>query len=181
MRARRSKSGFTLIEILIVVAIIAVLATVLLGVVLATMGRGDTALARNFVNNVVSEAISTWQQDNGHSSNQYPPSPNMRPGGAYTEGNAELFAALILEPERSNRAPYIGEDHYARGVDAAGRPVFVDPWGNPYIYRNYSTPRLRNATAPPYQGRRIASTYDLISMGPDGTYETEDDIYRGGQ
>jgi prepilin-type N-terminal cleavage/methylation domain-containing protein len=180
MRARRSKSGFTLIEVLIVVAIIGVLAMVLLGVVLNVIGRGDTAQVRNFVNNVMGEAISNWQQDNGFGSNQFPPSPNMAPGGEYTEGNAELFKAPVLEPEAANRAPYVAEDHYQRGVDNWGNPVFLDPWGNPYIYRNYTTPRMRNATARPYEGRRLADTYDLISMGPDGEYGTDDDIYRGG-
>jgi general secretion pathway protein G len=38
----------------------------------------------------------------------------------------------------------------------------VDPWGNPYIYY--------------YPGKHNQSSYDLLSVGPDGKEGTEDDI-----
>lgn len=38
----------------------------------------------------------------------------------------------------------------------------VDPWGNPYVYY--------------YPGKHNASSYDLLSVGPDGKEGTEDDI-----
>ncbi len=40
--------------------------------------------------------------------------------------------------------------------------VPVDPWGNPYVYY--------------YPGKHNASSYDLLSMGPDGKEGTDDDI-----
>ena len=38
----------------------------------------------------------------------------------------------------------------------------VDPWGNPYIYY--------------YPGKHNATSYDLLSTGPDGREVTDDDI-----
>jgi general secretion pathway protein G len=38
----------------------------------------------------------------------------------------------------------------------------VDPWGNPYIYY--------------YPGKHNTSSYDLLSVGPDGKEGTDDDI-----
>jgi general secretion pathway protein G len=38
----------------------------------------------------------------------------------------------------------------------------IDPWGNPYIYY--------------YPGKHNAGAYDLLSVGPDGKENTEDDI-----
>ena len=38
----------------------------------------------------------------------------------------------------------------------------VDPWGNPYVYY--------------YPGKHNASSYDLLSVGPDGKEGTDDDI-----
>jgi general secretion pathway protein G len=38
----------------------------------------------------------------------------------------------------------------------------VDPWGNPYVYY--------------YPGKHNSSSYDLLSVGPDGNAGTDDDI-----
>ena len=38
----------------------------------------------------------------------------------------------------------------------------VDPWGNPYVYY--------------YPGKHNPSSYDLLSVGPDGKEGTDDDI-----
>jgi general secretion pathway protein G len=38
----------------------------------------------------------------------------------------------------------------------------IDPWGNPYVYY--------------YPGKHNASSYDLLSDGPDGKEGTEDDV-----
>jgi general secretion pathway protein G len=38
----------------------------------------------------------------------------------------------------------------------------VDPWGNPYVYH--------------YPGKHNTSSYDLLSVGPDGKEGTDDDV-----
>lgn len=169
---RFGRSGFTLIEILIVVAIVAVLVVVLTGVLMNTRQSGDIGQAENFINNIVPAAMTEWQNDTGKAANTYPRSPNLSPNADYWRGNAEMYNELITRPESRNRSSYVEADSYVKG-ERDGRPVFLDPWNSPYIYRNYAGVDRFSGTQ--YNPR----TYDLISMGPDGELDTEDDIHNG--
>jgi len=176
---RNTRSGFTLIELLIVVLIIAVLVVVLVAVLLAARGKGDENQARNFVNSVLTDAITRWQDDaRGGDSNQYPPSGINREG-KWFDGNVSLFEELILKPERAGRAPYMGPDQFVRGQLDNGKAVFVDPWGTPYIYRNFAVKLARDRTTMEYRGPKHNDTYDLISAGRDREFGTGDDIVNG--
>jgi general secretion pathway protein G len=173
--ARALRKGFTLIELLIVVAILGILVTVVLATVLYATSRGDVEKARNFMNQVIPAAMSAWQGEFGYPTNEFPRSPNLREG-EYFDGNAELYEELMKKP----RAALVATDHFTEG-NWNGRPVFLDPWGRPYIYRNYTQRRSATGPAPePYRGRRFNDNWDLISMGPDGVLGTEDDVVRGG-
>jgi len=70
--------------------------------------------------------------------------------GYYPKGKSGLNE-LVQAPRdaQSWKGPYI-------------KDVPNDPWGRPYVY-----------TAP---GKHNPSSYDLMSMGPDGRENTEDDI-----
>ena len=182
---RSSRSGFTLIEILIVVGIIAILVVVLLAVVLNARKKGDIGMAKNFATTAMAAAMEKWQQDNGKSANTFPPSPNISDGESYWQGNAELFKELVTEPKKNNKAPYISDDVYVEGEEG-GKPVFLDPWNNFYIYRNVSVKRTISGRGKKYAGKRYnEDTYDVISKGPDGQlYEVEgenDDIHNGSE
>lgn len=169
---RLVRSGFTLIEILIVVAIIGVLVTVLLGVLMSTAGRGEVAQAENFVNNVIPSAMGKWQNNTGKSGNSYPRSPSLSDGKDYWLGNAELYNELVTKPENRNRSAFLESETYIEG-ERDGRPVFLDPWNNPYIYRNYAGVKR-------FSGHQYnPGTYDLISLGRDEELGTEDDIHNG--
>jgi prepilin-type N-terminal cleavage/methylation domain-containing protein len=181
---RSARSGFTLIEIMIVVAIIGILVVVLLAVLLNASKKGEIAVAKNFVTNAVPEAMKKWQEDNGKNDSTYPPSPSIADGDQYFIGNNELFAAMITEPKGRGKDAYIEESAYNEGTEN-GKPVFLDPWNRPYIYRNYSMKKSATGKTRTYVGRRYnENTYDIISMGPDGIlYEDEaknnDDVYNG--
>ena len=73
----------------------------------------------------------------------------------------------------------IGIDGFAADTDSLptslveiGRAGFLDPWGRPYVYNNFS---LSNDNGVPQDARRdrflvpINSTYDLYSVGEDGS------------
>lgn len=183
---RRSRSGFTLIELIIVVAIIAVLVVVLLAVLLSARKKGDIAKARSFVTSVMTDAIQKWQTDiQGGANTIFPPAGNSQrddgPDEGYYEGNMLLFEELVTKPSNTEKGAYVGKDTYTKGEPTDGRPkpVFVDPWGKPYVYRNYSVKKARDGKGSEYRGKRYNDTYDIISAGPNGTFGDDDDIYNG--
>jgi prepilin-type N-terminal cleavage/methylation domain-containing protein len=177
---RRARSGFTLIELLIVVLIIAVLVVVLVAVLLAARGKGDVRMAQNFVDGVLTEAISRWQEDaHGGVTKIFPPS-GMNRTGAWYDGNAMLFDELVLKPEAAGKAPYLGKDQFARGPVSGRREGFIDPWGQPYIYRNFSIKKAKDGSTIAFHGKaHNPDTYDVISAGPDTVLDTDDDIING--
>jgi general secretion pathway protein G len=72
--------------------------------------------------------------------------------GYYPRGSDGLLD-LIDEPQGAPnwRGPYLNAD-----------AIPLDPWGNPYIYES--------------PGKHNPRSYDLMSLGPDGQADTEDDI-----
>ncbi len=176
---RRSRSGFTLIELIIVVGIISILAVVLIAVLLNAQSSGEKAKAKNFVDTVLPAAIGKWQEDNGRGTGDFPRSGTNK-DGAYYDGTIMLYEELILKPGKSGKGAYIGDDQYLKG-DANGKPVFLDPWNKPYVYRNFSAKRAKGASETEFRGKKYNDTYDIISGGPDGDIKTEDDNVINGQ
>ncbi|MCA8915593.1 MAG: prepilin-type N-terminal cleavage/methylation domain-containing protein [Planctomycetes bacterium] len=182
---RSTRSGFTLIELMIVVGIISILVAVLVAVLFGAMKKGEAAKARDFVNNVMPAAITKWQEESGKDSNTFPASPNIADGDGYWQGNAELFAELVTKPKKAGKDPYVKDDQYVQGEEG-GKPVFLDPWNKFYIYRNYNMKKSSTGKSQTFRGKRRynQNTYDIISLGPDGIlYEDKndnnDDIYNG--
>ncbi|MBX3460317.1 MAG: prepilin-type N-terminal cleavage/methylation domain-containing protein [Planctomycetes bacterium] len=173
------RSGFTLIEILIVVGIIGLLVTVLLAVLLAVAGKGPEHQAKDFVNNRLPAAMTKWQQESMMGSNDYPNSPNMRDGADYRDGNINLFDELVTKPQKGGKPAYIEDGAYIKG-DHQGKPIFLDPWNNPYIYRNYTQKLSKSGSGVRTSiGKKYSEDYDIVSCGPDGIYGNDDDIARG--
>jgi prepilin-type N-terminal cleavage/methylation domain-containing protein len=173
-------SGFTLVEILIVISIISVLASmVLVGVQHARQGA-NIALAKTSVSDLTS-ALQRYVQDEG----EYP--------GMALEADAQrndfplLFVALFGERRPKGKggrsAPYTSpkEDDIVIYDDSLGayrnperherfdedvRKFLRDPWGEPFVYRaNKGKSRaehdfMKNANA------------DIYSLGPDGIDQT---------
>lgn len=180
---RSSRSGFTLIELMIVVGIIGILVVVLVAVLFNAMSKGEIAKAKDFASNVIPAALTKWQDETGKDNNTYPASPNLVDGASYWQGNAELYEELVEKPKKAGKDPYVKDDQYVLGEEG-GKKVFLDPWQKFYIYRNYSQKKSASGKTPKYTGRRYnENTYDIISRGPDGElYELNgenDDIYNG--
>lgn len=110
--ARRSDKGFTLIEIMIVIVIIGILATL---VIPNIMGRPDEARAvsaRADVSTIV-QALKLYKLDNG----RYPTTE---------QGLNALVARPTAEPVPRNWKNYLDK-------------LPQDPWGAPYQYSNPGT------------------------------------------
>jgi len=126
------REGSVFVEIIVVVAIISLLAT--LNVPAAPSGNRHIAI---FVQiKEIENALYLYNWHNGF----YPT----------TEQGLE---ALVTKPTTDPKPENYAEGGYMRKIP-------VDPWGNPYIYRNHGE-----------EGQ-----IDIISCGPDGIEGTEDDI-----
>ena len=103
------RGGFTLIEILVVVAVIAVLAALVAPNVFGHLGTAKDSAARAQME-MLGAALDAYRLDNGH----YPTT---------VQGLEALRTQPTMEPRPRNwRSPYL-----RRGVP-------LDPWGNPYVY-----------------------------------------------
>ena len=104
----RRPAGFTLLELLVVVAIIGLLSAYVGPRVLSHVGRSESAVAKAQIESFT-KALDTYRLDVG----RYPTSE---------QGLAVLMAAPGNEPRW--RGPYLG------------KAVPNDPWGRPYVYRS---------------------------------------------
>jgi general secretion pathway protein G len=106
---RNRKAGFTLIEILVVVAIIATLATIVGPSIFRNVGDARTSTAKSQIE-LLSVALNSYRLDN----DSYPSSE---------QGLASLRTPPVTGSSPQNwRGPYLT------------RVVPMDPWGRPYMY-----------------------------------------------
>ena len=114
MRRHTDTRGFTLVEILVVIIVIAVLASLVAPSVFQHVGRANDATARAQIE-LLSSAIEAYRMDNDH----FPTTE---------QGLGALRTAPAADPRpRAWRGPYLRRD------------VPQDPWGRPYIYRSPGT------------------------------------------
>lgn len=110
VRYRRSRTAFTLIEVLVVVVIIAVLASFVAPNVFRHVDTAKNVAAQAQIS-TLGAALDAYRLDNG----RYPTTE---------QGLAALWQAPSMDPRPSNwRGPYLRQ------------PPPSDPWGAPYVYR----------------------------------------------
>jgi general secretion pathway protein G len=108
-RRRWAAPGFTLIEILVVVAVLSVLAALVAPNVFQHLGTAKDAAARSQME-MLGAALDAYRLDNG----RYPTT---------AQGLQALREEPTLEPRPRNwNGPYLR------------RAVPLDPWDNPYVY-----------------------------------------------
>jgi general secretion pathway protein G len=117
-RTLHRKSGFSLIEILIVIALIAVLATVAIGNLGGIFGGQQEKVAGMFVKQTLDTALVPYRLDVGN----YP-------------STEEGLAALIKSPA--------GKEAKWKGAYLKELPL--DPWDNPYQYRYPGSKNINGA------------------------------------
>ena len=115
----RRRSGFTLIEILVVIAVISVLAALVAPNVFRHVGSAKDAAARSQIE-MLGAALDAYRLDNG----RYPTS---------AQGLAALWEPPAAEPRPTNwRGPYLR------------KAVPNDPFGNPYVYLSPGAVNVRS-------------------------------------
>jgi general secretion pathway protein G len=106
-----SRSGFTLIEILVVIAVIAILAGLVTPMVFRNVGDAKAAAARSQIE-ILGLALDTYRLDNDY----YP---------STAQGLNALRERPAGEPAPAAwRGPYLKKS------------LADDPWGRPYVYRS---------------------------------------------
>ncbi len=107
-KAHAARGAFTLIEILLAIAMISILATIVVTNIDKTMTSSQTKIAETFVNSALGTPMMTFKLAIG----RYPTTE---------EGISALYKAPEGISDRWN-GPYI-------------KTIPLDPWGNPYQYR----------------------------------------------
>ena len=111
IRDRARSSGFTLIEILVVIAIMAILATVVVVNVADKPGKAKVSAAMLQLK-ILHSAVQVFRTEQGTVPTQ-----------------AQGLAALVARPTRPPIPEHYPQDGYLDGI-----AVPTDPWGEPYIY-----------------------------------------------
>jgi len=174
---RDRRAGFTLIEILIVIAIISILASLSLAGVIVVKNHAQKSHALAFVA-AAGGAAEQYHLDTG----AYPRAKEEEVENEFPA----LFEALCEErPPQGHGGPsgpylsfrradvFVPEDDgesyrqaTAAEIDEPGTPRYVlDPWGHPYVYRE-------NRSRPPRPYSVRPRRFDLYSLGPDGIDQT---------
>lgn len=110
--AAHASRGFTIVEILVVLALVAMLFGLVVSNVGSLFGKGQEDVARIFVRDSLKTPLVSYRIDLG----DYP-------------STSEGLAALVVAPNGAAgkwRGPY---------MDVTGGKLPVDPWGQPYEYR----------------------------------------------
>ncbi|HEX7120048.1 MAG TPA: type II secretion system major pseudopilin GspG [Longimicrobiales bacterium] len=108
---RCRRAGLTLIEMLVVIVVLSVLATLVAPNVFQHVGSARDATARSQIE-MISAALDAYRLDNG----RYPTTE---------QGLAALWEEPLVGPRPTNwRGPYLR------------KRVPLDPWDRPYIYRS---------------------------------------------
>ncbi len=159
MRIRRNKDGFTLVEIIVVVALIAILATMVVGVAdrINTHAK-ENALAGTFV--LLDSALQEYREF----TDKFPEQPENNPANAAAHSEF-LYSELYSVPDSRSILEKIDRSLIENKYGAAGTPTgtsveIYDPWGTPLDYR-YN----------PGDNFPV-----MISAGPDKTFGTADDV-----
>jgi general secretion pathway protein G len=156
-QARRSASGFTLIEILLVIVIILMLAAALVVFVLPQQKGAEKNTTKLMLQGVAT-ALDTYRLNLGH----YP---------SETEGGLD---ALLKKPSFENER--MG-DKWSGPYLKPGTQL-DDPWGHKIRYE--LNDRASGGTGGNDNEKNGGLPYKLFSVGPDGQPDTDDDIKFGG-
>jgi general secretion pathway protein G len=104
----RARRGFTLIEILVVIVVIAILATLVAPNIFQHVGAAKSATAKSQIE-MLGSALDAYRLDNGH----YPTTQ---------QGLGALWEMPTVDAPTNWRGPYLR------------KPVPLDPWNAAYIF-----------------------------------------------
>ena len=149
---RPEERGFTLMELLVAIAIIMILSSMLTGGVMVALRRGGITKTNALIARI-GLALDQYESDWG----DYPPGS----GGA---SSAESLHRCLASPKWRGQAEF--SQNELRDTDANGKLEITDHWAEPLSYYHHRG----------YSGAPRETTFRLVSKGPDGEEGTGDDI-----
>lgn len=197
--ASGSRSAFTLIEMLVVISIIAVLASILVPVLASSRKRAKITQARHEMSNIEA-AVANYQ-----STYTLAPIPKPLPGDAkseldysFSDGNGDVIAILMDVTNVAANANHSRNPQRHSFITAQTKPGtgsgissddwnFRDPWGHAYViafdldYDNAVQVSNSDELLYPYPYGRIPRAVIVWSKGPDGEAEPGDGTGRGNE
>jgi prepilin-type N-terminal cleavage/methylation domain-containing protein len=179
---RRRDVGFTLIELMIVVAIIAVLSTLVTKMIQQAMRKAEEAQAANDISSL-KNALEMYNRDEGvypgwnlqvedpeefngfpamyeNIAGERPPQGRGGKNSPYIELDTDMI--VIVDEDFDGEYKVVGRDDL---YDPDVEKFYFDPWNSPYIYRENKSKRGKED----WMIRR--SGYDRWSAGRDGENE----------
>jgi type II secretion system protein G len=161
MKKQRSKAGFTLIEILVVLVILLILAGIVVGAAKYAITKGATSRAQAEIASM-ENALESYKSDNGI----YPSSDAASTTRALAINNAVNDSISLYTALTTPKAYMTFKPGQLRLDPVTGKTYIVDPFGLPYNY--YCHPIAGD--------QKNSVTFDLWSYGPDNQNDTGDDI-----
>lgn len=173
---KRNEKGFTLIEVVVVVAVIAILAAVLTPYITKYIDDSKVAKARNEVQ-VIAAAVTNAYKDLGRWPNLNDNVANTTYNGLYTGATtpaAAFFGTVAATwptagtgwSPLDNQLVTNGPGYIATGDTKWSGPYAItlpaDPWGRPYVI---NAANFTSATTPP-------TPVWVLSAGPNGVIDT---------
>ena len=169
----RSNKGFTLIELMIVIGIIAVLVVVLAIAILPWLSKSDENNTKTLLQSVHAAVsgnksvltIEKFKKDAGSMAVKIDSNDDIAlaqmllfyiaPSKEVWD-NSALYKGTTYNP--TNRSEEFAE--FTNSDNASRLPYLVDAWGNPLVY-SYD---------------KVAKNVYIYSRGPDGKEKTDDDV-----
>ena len=177
---RHGRQGVTLIEIMVVVAIISVMAAIMLGVFTGASERGfeEAAKAQLLKIRTALDKRMDWLEGSGYEldaatyrqwfpenfGQANPPIvPPVSGNHLPATTNVECLVWMLLGAGRRGKAVLTEERFTAeqlRDTDKDGLYEFIDPWGNPLRFENHA-------------GGFPGEIPEVVSAGPDGLFAAD--------
>jgi len=203
-RARHARAGFSLVEILAVIVIIALLFGFLIPNLMAGRDSVKVSSTRTFLAQMSTE-IESYEGDAG----DYPPSTfprSLDPKPTKTNMGIESLLIALLPADGSYRSSADLDDRLCNtdgDTTKTSHTIFAksdafeirDPWDNPIVYLHrrdyekgcdymtyhedagqYVSERVTAAINPGTGSPYRQKSFQLLSAGPDGVFGTDDDI-----
>lgn len=165
---RQPDHAFTLIELLIVISIIAILASLAFPAVQGALGQGKKAQARNDVNQIAM-AFKAYQLEYGRL-----PGTNSSDGTA-----AENWISVLIGSNATLNPRNIVFFEPKAGKSGQGGLIgstYNDPWGRPYeVTLDYNYDNKIATTVPTGTNATYFTTVVVVSGGPDTNAATGPD------